>query len=316
VQQDVRRVAGELLERYPNIHVLVNNAGVVNTSHSLTPDGIETVLAVNHLASYLLSRLLLGRLTPSGRARIVTVASEAHRWGAIDFADLGHARRWRTSRVYGASKLANILFTYELARRLEGTDVTANCLHPGAVATRLGHNNGRWAVVLSGLLRPFFRTPEQGAATAVHLASSPAVEGVSGRYFVNGREARSSAVSYDTALARRLWDVSAELTGLSPSSGPLRRRPPSEPARRLRHRHPLLPGSKPRARTGASVGRSHHARPSCRGWQASAANRHAPSKVSRRSLIRSHLNRFALQKPRVIVGRAGFASRGMTVARV
>jgi NAD(P)-dependent dehydrogenase (short-subunit alcohol dehydrogenase family) len=118
-------------------------------------------------------------------------------------------------RVYGHSKLANILFTYELARRLAGTSVTANCAHPGGVATGLGRNNGRIAVVLTALLRPLLRTPEEGAATSIWLATSPAVDGLTGRYFKNCREARSSRVTYDVALARRLWDVSARMTGVS-----------------------------------------------------------------------------------------------------
>ena len=217
-QAEIRRLATELGERYPAIHVLVNNAGVVNLQRTTTVDGIETVFAVNHLGYFLLTDLLLGRLRSSAPARIVNVASEVHRYGTIDLDDLGHARRYRTMRVYGASKLANVLFTYELARRLEGTGVTVNCLHPGAVATRLGQNNGRVATALTKLLKPFFRTPEQGAATTIYLASSPAVEGVSGKYFVNCREARSSAATYDTELARRLWAASARLTGVDPGS--------------------------------------------------------------------------------------------------
>ncbi len=213
-QAEVRRLAAALRDRYPAIHVLVNNAGVVNLRRSTTVDGIETVFAVNHLAYFLLTHLLLDRLRSSVPARIVNVASDAHRFGRIDLDDLGHARRYRTMRVYGASKLANILFTYELARRLQGTGVTANCLHPGAVATRLGQNNGRVATLLTRALKPFFRTPEQGAATTVHLASSPAVEGVSGQYFVDCRAARSSRASYDETLACRLWDASAKLTGI------------------------------------------------------------------------------------------------------
>src|SRR5262249_13581492 len=131
VQADIRRVAAELLDAYPAIHVLINNAGVVNRRYSTTPDGIETVFAVNHLAYVLLTRLLLHRLQASAPARIVNVASDAHRWGRIDFDDLGHRRAYRAMRVYGASKLANLLFTYELARRIEGTGVTVNAVHPG-----------------------------------------------------------------------------------------------------------------------------------------------------------------------------------------
>ena len=212
-QQAIRGLAAELVARYPEIHVLINNAGVVNLRHSTTVDGIETVFAVNHLAYFLLTNLLLDRLRQSGRARIVNVASEAHKFGRLDFDDLGNERRYRGMRVYGQSKLANILFTYELARRLDGSGVTVNAVHPGAVGTRLGQNNGRIATLLTKALKPFFRTPEQGAATSLHVASSPAVEGVSGKYFLNCHEARSSRVSYDPAIARRLWDVSAEMTG-------------------------------------------------------------------------------------------------------
>ena len=217
-QQAIRSLAGELLAAYPALHVLVNNAGVVNLQRTTTVDGIETVLAVNHLAYYLLTRLLLDRLAASGRARVVNVASDAHRFvRTLDLDDLGWAqRRWRTMRVYGASKLANILFTYELARRLEGRDVTANCLHPGAVATGLGKNNGAIARILVGALRPFFRTPDDGAATSIHLAASPEVEGVSGAYFADAKPARTSPASYDEALARRLWDASAAMVGLAP----------------------------------------------------------------------------------------------------
>jgi len=214
-QQAIRRLAEELLARWPAIHVLVNNAGVINLRRSTTVDGIETVFAVNHLAYFLLTNLLLDRLRHSGHARIVSVASEAHRFvRTVAFDDLGHARRYRAMRVYGHSKLANILFTYELARRLAGTDVTVNCAHPGAVGTGLGQNNGRVATLLTRLLRPFFRTPERGAATSVWLASSPAVDGVTGRYFIDCREARSSRASYDPELAQRLWEVSARLTGV------------------------------------------------------------------------------------------------------
>lgn len=216
-QRAIRALAAELLAAHPALHVLLNNAGVVNTHRTTTVDGIETVLAVNHLAYYLLTRLLLERLAASGRARVVNVASDAHRFARLDLEDLGHARgRWRTMRVYGTSKLANILFTYELTRRLAGTDVTANCLHPGAVGTGLGTNNGRFARAMVAALRPFFRTPEQGAETAVYLATAPEVEGATGRYFVKQRPAQSSRASYDQALARRLWDVSAQLTGLEP----------------------------------------------------------------------------------------------------
>ncbi len=214
-QQSVRQLAAEFLATQQPLHVLVNNAGLVNTRRELTADGIEAVFAVNHLAYFLLTQLLLDRLKASAPARIVNVASDAHRFGTMNFDDLGGEGSYRTMRIYGQSKLANILFTYELARRLEGTSVTVNCLHPGAVATGLGKNNGSWARGLIGLLRPFFRTPESGAATSIYLASSPDVEGVSGKYFSNCRDARSSDASYDRATARRLWEISVQMTGIA-----------------------------------------------------------------------------------------------------
>ncbi len=213
-QCDVRRVAGELLARHARIDVLVNNAGIVNLHHALTGDGIEAVFATNHLAYFMLTLLLLERLRAAGAARIVNVVSEAHRFGRLDFDDLGNARRYRTMRVYGQSKLANILFTYELARRLADTGVTANCLHPGAVGTRLGHNNGTVARLLASALKPFFRTPAQGADTMIWLASSRDVDAVTGQYFIRRTPRRSAAPTYDETIARRLWDVSLELTGI------------------------------------------------------------------------------------------------------
>jgi NAD(P)-dependent dehydrogenase (short-subunit alcohol dehydrogenase family) len=213
-QADVRRVAAEFLASERPLHVLINNAGVINLQRTVTVDGIETTFAVNHLAYFLLTNLLLARLQRSAPARIVNVASDAHTFGGLDFDDLGNQRRYRAMRVYGQSKLANILFTAELARRIAGSGVTANSLHPGAVATGLGKNNGAWARALIVLLRPFFRTPVNGAATSIHLAASPAVEGVSGQYFANCREKRPSRAARDADAARRLWDVSAEMTGL------------------------------------------------------------------------------------------------------
>jgi NAD(P)-dependent dehydrogenase (short-subunit alcohol dehydrogenase family) len=214
VQADVRRVAGELAARFPRIDVLLNNAGVVNLKYTTTPDGIETTFAVNHLAYFMLTLLLRERLEAAPAARVVNVASEAHKFGRLDFDDLGNAKRYRTMRVYGQSKLCNILFTYELARRLAGTRVTANCLHPGAVATRLGQNNGRIATVLTKLLAPFFRSAEGGADTAVYLATSPEVASTTGAYFAKRRPIRSSRPTYDTELQRRLWEVSESLTSV------------------------------------------------------------------------------------------------------
>ena len=214
VQRDVRAVAEAVRARAPRLDVLLNNAGVVNLRYTTTPDGIEATFAVNHLAYFMLTLLLRDALAAAPAGRIVNVASDAHRWGRLDFDDLGNARRYRAMRVYGQSKLCNILFTYELARRLAGSSVTANCLHPGAVATRLGQNNGRVATVLTKLLAPFFRTAEGGADTAVYLATSPDVAATTGGYFSNRRPIRSSRVSYDPDVQRRLWDASESLTGV------------------------------------------------------------------------------------------------------
>jgi NAD(P)-dependent dehydrogenase (short-subunit alcohol dehydrogenase family) len=212
LQADIRRVADELLAQCPRIDLLVNNAGIVNLRRETTPDGIESVFATNHLAYFLLTLLLMPRLRESAPSRIVNVASDAHRIGRIDFDDLGSERRYKAMRVYGTSKLANILFTYELARRLAGSGVTVNCVHPGAVATRLGQNNGRVATLLTKVLAGFFRTPAQGAATSIRVATDPALAAVTGAYFANGKQKRSSRASLDEAVARRLWEVSAELT--------------------------------------------------------------------------------------------------------
>ena len=214
-QSDIRRAAAEFLATGSPLHVLINNAGLVNLRHALTPDGIEAVFAVNHLAYFLLTILLLDRLKESAPARIVNVASEAHRFGKLDFDDLGGERRYRWTQAYGQSKLANILFTAELARRLAGTGVTVNCLHPGGVGTGLGKNNGAISRAIIGVLRPFLKTPEKGAETTLYLATSPDVEGVTGKYFSNRREKRPSAAATSTANATRLWDISEKLVALS-----------------------------------------------------------------------------------------------------
>jgi NAD(P)-dependent dehydrogenase (short-subunit alcohol dehydrogenase family) len=211
---DIRRLASDFLASKRPLHVLLNNAGVVNLKYQVTADGIEEVFAVNHLAPFLLTNLLLPRLRECAPARIVTVASDAHRFvRGIRFDDLGFEKSYGWTKSYGQSKLANILFTYELARRLDGSGVTANCLHPGAVSTALGMNNGGLARAVIALVRPFFKTPEQGAQTSVYLATAPEVEGVSGKYFSNCRVHRSSKASHDAAAAARLWGVSAAMTG-------------------------------------------------------------------------------------------------------
>jgi NAD(P)-dependent dehydrogenase (short-subunit alcohol dehydrogenase family) len=225
----VRQLAREFETRHPRLHVLVNNAGTIFPARKRTEDGFETTFSVNHLAPFLLTSLLMERLKASAPARIVNVASASHRFGAIDFARLrgGKEGRWllRGWRAYNESKLANVLFTYELSRRLEGTGVTANCLHPGLVATNAASKSPGilWRVVnryrsslvrfCLGLPHTFLRTPEQGAETSVFLASSPEIKGMTGKYFVKRAEARSSKESYDPLLAYRLWRLDEELVG-------------------------------------------------------------------------------------------------------
>jgi retinol dehydrogenase 14 len=219
-QAEVRRLAAEVLDRYPRLDVLVNNVGGFWATRHTTADGLEHTFAVNHLAPFLLTNLLLERLEASAPARIVTVSSGAQSMGRIDFDDLQGERNYQGQRAYNQSKLANVLFTYELARRLAGTGVTANVLHPGVVRTRFGAEDpARLTNLLVPIARLFMKTPEQGAATPVYLASSPEVEGVTGRYFANGKPKRSAERSYDTDAAARLWSVSANLVG-SPDGPP------------------------------------------------------------------------------------------------
>jgi retinol dehydrogenase-12 len=192
--------------------VLLNNAGVVLLRRETSADGYEMTFAVNHLAYFALTSLLLERLQATPGARIVSVASEAHRFGGrLDFDDLQSERRYRGLGVYGRSKLCNILWTRELARRLAGTGVTANCCHPGGVATRLGQTDAAWTRALSRVVGLFLLTPEQGARTSVYLATAPGLGSVSGRYFAKERELQPSRAARDDAAARRLWEVSEAL---------------------------------------------------------------------------------------------------------
>jgi NAD(P)-dependent dehydrogenase (short-subunit alcohol dehydrogenase family) len=211
-QAEVRRLAREVHDRYPRLDVLVNNAGAIFFGRQETADGIERTFALNHLGYLLLTGLLLDRLKASAPARVVIVSSAAHRRGRIEFDDLQGCRRYSGWAAYSNSKLANLLFTYELARRLDGTGVTANAVHPGLVATRFGTNNGRLARVLRPVFDLFSLSAEEGARTLVYLASSPAVEGVTGKYFIKEREAESSPASHDRDAAERLWRISEELT--------------------------------------------------------------------------------------------------------
>ena len=214
-QADVRRLSDQVKATYPRLDVLVNNVGGYWAHRHVTPDGLEHTFALNHLAPFLLTHELLDRLVASAPARVVTVSSGAQAMGRIDLDDLQGEHAYSGQRAYNQSKLANVLFTYELARRLEGTGVTATVLHPGVVRTSFGQeDSGRWMRLMLPVVRPLMKTPEQGAATSIHLASSTAVAGVSGVYFANRRPKRSAAASYDRDLARRLWDASSALVGV------------------------------------------------------------------------------------------------------
>jgi NAD(P)-dependent dehydrogenase (short-subunit alcohol dehydrogenase family) len=218
-QAEVRRLAGEVLAAYPRLDVLVNNAGGFWAHRHVTADGLEHTFALNHLAPFLLTSLLLDRLTASAPTRIITVSSGAHARGRIDFDDLQGERNYSGQRAYSQSKLANVMFTYELARRLDGTGVTATALHPGVVRTSFGaEDQAAYLAVMIGVARLFMKTPAQGAGTSIYLASSPEVEGITGRYFVNRKPKTSSKASYDTAAAARLWQVSADLTDITAST--------------------------------------------------------------------------------------------------
>ena len=212
-QRQIRNVAKEYLRRFDRLDVLVNNAAVLaRPERDLNEDGFEITFAVNHLAPFLLTRLLLDRIKACAPSRIVTVASGAHRKAELDFEDLQNESDYSPIAAYSRSKLANVYFTYELARRLEGTGVTANCLHPGVVSTALFRDLAPWLRAVVWLARPFLLKPESGADTAVYLASAPEVEDVTGQYFEKREQVRSSPVSYDGQIALRLWEVSEALT--------------------------------------------------------------------------------------------------------
>ena len=219
IQSEVRRLASEVLAAYPRLDVLINNVGGFWATRHVTSDGLEHTFAVNHLAAFLLTDLLLDRLQASAPARVVTVSSNAQSLGTIDFEDLQAERRYSGQDAYNQSKLASVMFTYELARRLTGTGVTATVLHPGVVNSGFGAEDpSRIFKYLVPFWRPFMKTPQQGAATSIYLASSPEVEGVTGRYFANTRPQPSNDASYDTAAATRLWQISARLVGPPPLS--------------------------------------------------------------------------------------------------
>ena len=214
--EQVRQLAGRLagLER---IDVLINNAGLVLGERRITPDGLEHVFALNHLAPFLLTNLLLPTLTASAPARVITVTSDAHSAARLDFSDPNLEHGWDSWRSYANSKLANILFTRELARRLDGTGVTANCAHPGVVRTGFGRESRPLLKLGITIARPFMASPERGADTIVYLASSPDVAGQTGGYYVKRQRREPSAAARDDTVARELWELSEKMTGLAPA---------------------------------------------------------------------------------------------------
>lgn len=215
-QAQIRQLAAAFQQQYERLDVLVNNAGSMFTQRHESHEGIEMTWALNHLSYFLLTNLLLEPLRRAPSARIVSVSSDAHVGGRIQSDDLEYQRRrYSGLGAYAQSKLANIMFTYALARRLEGTTITANTLHPGFVNSGFGRNNGWLAKLGMTLMQPFARSPERGAETSIYLASSPDVQDISGKYFVDCKTRRSSAASYDEDVQRRLWQVSEQMTGVS-----------------------------------------------------------------------------------------------------
>ena len=215
-QSDVRRLARDVLAAYPRLDVLINNVGGFWAHRHETADGLEHTFALNHLAPFLLTNLLIDRLRACAPARIVTVSSGAQSMGRIDFDDLMGELTYSGQRAYNQSKLANVMFTYELARRLDGSGVTANTLHPGVTRTAFGAEDGtRVMAPIIAALRPFMRSPKRGAETSVFLASSPAAAGITGHFFENRKARPSQKASYDSVTTARLWEVSAALVGLA-----------------------------------------------------------------------------------------------------
>jgi len=213
-QDSVRELAHDFRGRYKKLHVLINNAGIFLPRRVPTVDGLETTFATNHLGHFLLTNLLLDMLKASAPSRVINITSSAHRGTTIDFDDLQAEKKYSGYHAYSQSKLANVLFTYQLAKRLEGTGITVNCLHPGVVRTGFGKDVTGLMSILVRVGSPFMMSPEKSARAAIYLATSLELEGVTGKHFSRGREERSSTESYDAASAERLWNVSAKLTRL------------------------------------------------------------------------------------------------------
>ena len=216
-QAEVRRLATAVLDAYPRLDVLVNNVGGFWAHRHPTADGLERTFALNHLAPFLLTTLLLDRLKASAPARVITVSSGAQSMGRIDFDDLQGARSYSGQRAYNQSKLANVMFSNELGRRLEGTGVTANSVHPGVVRTNFGAEDQAWFfTVISRVVRPLLKTPAQGAQTPIYLASSPEMDGVTGMFYAGRKPKTANKIAYDPDMTAKLWNVSAALVGVTP----------------------------------------------------------------------------------------------------
>lgn len=214
-QSSIRQLAQDFDKRFDRLDVLINNAGVNHSKRIMTVDGLETTFAVNTLAPFLLTNLLLGKLKASAPSRIVNVSSNAARGSDIDFDNLQGERRYSMIGAYGQSKLALNMLTLEFARRLQGTGVTANFLHPGLVRTNMARDLNPVAQAVANLAKLFFASPEKGARTSIYVASAPELEGVSGRFFSNEKEVTAPKESYDEAAANRLWQICEKLTGMS-----------------------------------------------------------------------------------------------------
>jgi retinol dehydrogenase 14 len=218
-QAEVRRLAIAVLNAYPRLDVLVNNVGGFWAHRHLTADGLERTFALNHLAPFLLTHLLLERLKASAPARVVTMSSGAQAQGRIDFDDLLGTRNYSGQRAYSQSKLANLMFTFELARGLAGSGVTATAVHPGVVRTGFGAEDQAWYfAIVSRVVRPLLKTPAKGAETPTYMASSPDMNGVTGQFFANRKPKTANKLAYDTHMTARLWQVSAQLVGVTPAT--------------------------------------------------------------------------------------------------
>ena len=215
-QSSIRMMVERFKKSHDKLHVLINNAGVMLTKRTTTSEGYESTFAINHLGHFLLTNLVLDMLKASSPSRIINVSSSAHKFAKLNFDDIDNEQKYRGFRTYANSKLFNILFSYELARRLEGTGVTVNVLHPGTIRTNLGKNNpDKLIKLLFIIFRLFMKGAKKGARTSVYLASSPEVETLNGKYFVNRKQKKSSKISYEQTLQNKLWDISGNLTNAS-----------------------------------------------------------------------------------------------------